>query len=207
MIRHLLVFELHIVYRSQIARLHCRYWHLPPRIPPCWPPLYTYTGAWCKRATYKEVRSTRAERKGATISTNVDNEQDVCYAISLMHGLKKRRGHSPSRKNPAFRSQISQGGSSRTTEIPQLCPATWPRRYWEGIRVSHPHACTLPISLTPMRSFEALAPLSVRQKKKTTSRWTKSGRWSRNMGWSDGHDEVFRADLKIWARNLCSNPL
>ena len=67
-------------------------------------------------------------------------------------------------------SKPDQSRRSRTTEIPQLSPATWPRRYLEGMRVSRPHARTLPIPLMPMRSFEALVPPSVRQKKENRLR-------------------------------------
>ena len=110
-------------------------------------------------------RSTRAERKGATIGTNIDDEQVVCYAKFLMHGLRKsRHAHHLGRTQPFEVRSIN--GSSRTTNLPQLSPAIWPRRYLEGMGVSHPHARTLPISLMPLRSFEALAPPSVRQKKK-----------------------------------------
>ena len=148
------------------------------RIPSCWREddhrCITYTGAWCKRATDKEVRSTRGERKGATIGTNVDNEQVVCYAKCLMHGLRKWRDTLTIEEEPNLRSQVNQGELKDN----RLTPATWPRRYLEGMRVSRPHARTLPIPLIPMRSFEALAPPSVRQKKKSTSRRTKNGRWT-----------------------------
>ena len=94
------------------------------RIPSCWREddhrCITYTGAWCNRATDKEVRSTRAERKGGT---NVHNERVVCYAKCLMHGLRNSQFN--------LRNKVNQ----EELKDYRLTPATWPWRCLEGMGV------------------------------------------------------------------------
>ena len=114
------------------------------RIPSCWREddhrCITYTGAWCNRATDKEVRSTRAERKGGT---NVHNERVVCYAKCLMHGLRKWRDtHHRGRTQPSKSSQ-SRRAQGQQTYPGNLASAMFRRNG----------------SLPPSRSYSSIVPI------------------------------------------------